>query len=194
MLEVEVALEQPCLRASASASGTSSCPGSRSGWVRWTTLKRPWPSTSTSTGRGLDLRMLTVSTVTITTFSGSVGALDVRPQRSGVVSLSRQRKTATPGSADQRRLGGSRAHRGIVQRSFLGDAVPGHDHLSAAPVEHHDRITSADGEGQPAPCSTLAMLALKNATSTIRNSAAIGASFHFAVHHSNARRRGTATC
>ena len=50
-------------------------------------------------------------------------------------------------------------------------------------------ITSPITRGSHAPCSTFAMFALKNATSTVRNSTAIGASFRLAVPQS---RRATA--
>ena len=45
--------------------------------------------------------------------------------------------------------------------------------------------TNPTASGSQAPCSTLAMLELKNATSTVRNRIATGASLRLAVPHRN---------
>ena len=55
-------------------------------------------------------------------------------------------------------------------------------------------ITSPIASDSQAPCSTLAMLELKNATSTVRNSTATGASFRLGVPHSHRATARNSTC
>ena len=94
--------------------------------------------------------MLTVSTETITTFSGSVWVCSTSARSaSGVVSLSRQRKTATPGMRTSGGCLDGETVEEVVQRSLLGDAIPSDDHLAAAPVDHHDRQQEPDRQRQP---------------------------------------------
>ena len=126
--------------------------------------------------------MLTVSTETITTFSGSVCVCSTSARNaSGVVSLFRHRNTATPGVLiSDGRVAASpsrNASNGPSWASRLRVTIICPRRQLIITTERTRPIAS----GSHAPCAIFAILALKNAISTVRNSATTGASLRLGV-------------
>ena len=118
-----------------------------------------------------------------------VGVLDVGAQRERRGVLVAAEEHGDAGNADQRRLLVARRSRNSVSgpswatRLRVTTTWPRRQLIIT--IDSRSPIAS----GSQAPCSTFAMFALKNATSTVRNSTAIGASLRQEVPHS---RRATA--
>ncbi len=124
--------------------------------------------------------MLTVSTVTTATFSCRQWLCSISSRSaSGVVSMSRVRKTATPGT----RTTGGLCAASPSRNSSNGPSWAIRLRVTIACPRRQliitIDITSPMANDSHAPCSTLATLELKNATSTVRNSAASESQLRF---------------